>query len=568
MRSRGVAFIAFSVGVLLITAGLAQAQQRSDPTPAPRWLEIEYDLRVTEDLSRIELTGTVDMHEVEETDELARFCDGDSCTADELREVYQRFGPSRQKQLVSAIEDRVATQTEAVLITISGAEQARSNATLDESALEGPAEGDPYRPAIPVAVEGSAPLQMLGASDLTDAQLDALLQMGARSKMPVQASIDAGTNITMTLELPPAVAAVETQSATTRQDGRLLAWETLNWKASSALTLNDLVLVGDPDVVVPERERVDLDVVLDLSSVDVHYLDAVTGGQPATVTANMTVNGTIRSIENPRSTEGVELDHLSADAIRIGLEHDLISLGQFTAYEDDARSRIRGFFRSSLGAEVTVSGGFVPASLETDGVGSPPGTGGPVYLDMGAAEEVPFPPEEDGLGQASAFEITRVPMGVIELPTLSTPGDQPANITLILPDGVELDYQSADAGNVTRSTTEDGRTIITFRTQEGGEPVTIQGAELVVNHPIVWSLLWPLLVFLLLVLVVLPAAIIYYVIRQRRKRRGVNQERRSPVRGGYADDKERADASDGEDGGIPGSGPSDAGGSGDDRPPG
>lgn len=533
MRSRAVAFIAFSLATLLIVPGTGLAQSQ-DPTPAPRWLEVSYAVEISEDLGSVRLNGTVDLHEARSNNQTERFC-GRSCSADEFRELHDRVGPDRQRRLIEGIEAVVAQRTEEVLSKIAMGGEASAQADLNRSSIAQEAEGSPFQPAIPIEVTGNA---TLGGQRLTPEQIGAVFRMGAR--VQVQATVDPGTNLTLTLSVPAPLKVLGTGGGPTGE-ARLTE---ANWKGTSQTELAQEVTIGRPDVVVPPHERIDLDVVLDLSQVDVHYLQAMTGGTPASLTAELRVNGTIRAIETPTELQGVTLPYLSADAIRIGIANDLIPLERITRFEDEARSSIRSTFQQGFGKEVAVSGGFVPATLEPSAVGSPPGTGPPIRLMMSADAEIAIPPEQGGFGEgASGFEITRVQAGSIELPSIPTPGDRPANVTVILPDGVELAFDEVANGNVTRSTTDDGRQMLTFTSSGGSQGATIQGAEIVVNHPVVWSLFWPLIVFLLLVLVVLPAAIILYVRKERRKRRGANQERRSPVRGGYGDQAEGDESS-------------------------
>lgn len=540
MRSTTVAVLAFSLGMLLLAAPTAQAQSGEDPTPAPRWLEIRYDVEITENLSELTLNGTVDLHEFKSNSQTRRAC-GNSCTADELRDLYDSMGPNRRQELVQGIEDTVAQRTEGVLSTIAQGGEANAQADLDESSIQQAPEGDEFQPPIPIAVTGNAAIGALEGTDYSDQQIDALFRMGARAPVPVHADVDPGTNLTLTLSIPAPLAALETGDGPSQE----VSWSSANWKAeagSQPKSLDDEVTVGRPDVVVPQAEEMDIDVVLDLSEVDVHYLGALTGGQPASLDAVISVNASIEAVETPTEMpEGIRLPFISADAIRIGIANGIVDQGQILSFEDEARRSIRSSFQQMTGEPQPVSGGFIPATLEPSEIGEPPGTGGPVILDLQAEGEMALPPENGG-SDATAFEITRVPIGDFELPEMPTPGDRPARITMILPDGMSLDYERFD-GNVTRSTTDDGRTAITFTSGESGASTTIQGAEVVVNHPVIWNLFWPLLLFLLIVLVGIPGLFILAFLRRRRERTKLDQAGRepSPISGGYESPSDEGD---------------------------
>lgn len=540
MRSKGVAILAFSLVGLLAVAGTAQAQS-TDPTPEPRWLEVDYDVRITDDLGNLDLDGTVQIHETPSNDQTRRHC-GSSCSADELRDLYQSSGQAGKQRLVEAIEGRIASRTETVLSSIADGGEASTSADVDESSLEAPIEDSGLQPAIPVDVTGQATIGALEGSGYTGAQVEALFDMGARAPVPVQADVDPGTNLTLALSVPDPLGVLDTGSDGERVGEQTVRWVVTNWKGGSEVSLDDEVTVGRPDVEVPSEERIDVDVVLDLSQIDIHYLGALTGGTAATIQAQMELNATVSAIENPEPLPGVRLRYLSADAIRIALANDLVPLEQITSFEDEARSAIRSAFRSTVGEAAPVSGGFVPSTLEVQAVGEPPGTGGPIRLEMSSEGEMPIPPETAG---ATAFEITRMQAGTLQLPAIPTPGDRPANVTILLPDGVELVYDDVQGGEVTRSETDDGRTALTFQTDGSGQGATIQNAEIVVNHPIVWDTLWPVLLFLLVVLVVVPGVLILLYLRRRRRRRGTEGTRgTSPISGGYRGQKAEGSTSD------------------------
>ena len=170
-----------------------------------------------------------------------------------------------------------------------------------------------------------------------------------------------------------------------------------------------------------------------------------------------------------------------------------------------------------MGERIPAEGGFTDASLSLAAVGTPPGTGGPLVLrlDAGAPIQLP-PPNETGV---PAVTVATVPLPEIQLPQLDLPGSEVV-YTVVLPPGVELAFPEGSSTQAVETVTEDGRTAWQFTASgDPNEPApTVQGAEVVVGHQLVWNLLWPLLLLLFLILVVLPATLIALTIRRRRKR--------------------------------------------------
>lgn len=520
MRSRALALMAFSLAAVLAFAAPTGAQS-SDPTPAEDWFEVDYAVAIDGNLTSLSLNGTLEIHETETPEEddeqvqriLEDECDA-SCTADDLRRLYQEY-PSYQDELVETLKSRAEDRTAAVLASMTE-QPADADATVDRSALEAPREGSPYQDPIPIDVEASSPLAMVEDAGLTSEQVDAVFEMGARTDVPIQTMVDPGTNLTLSLTVPDPLALVDEEPPVSAAE-----WSIDNWDADAPAELDANRRVGNPDVVVPEREQVDVSVVMDLTDVDVHYLATVTGGTAATINSELSVEGSVHAIETPEGElpEDLDLPLLSADAIRIGIEAGLIPEDQLDSFEDQARSSIQDLYRSMAGQEVRVSGGIVPDTVETEAAGQPPGTGGPIRLDMGAEAPIDVPPEDEPAG-AAGFELTRIPQGALELPALEILGEEGMEVSIVLPPGLEMDYERVAHGNATTSTDEDGNTVVTFTTDGSSQPATVQGSEIVVDSSIIWHFFWPLILFLVLVFVVLPAVVIFVVIRRRRDDEG------------------------------------------------
>lgn len=508
------------MGVLIALAGAAAAQSE-DPNPqAPRWADADYEVSVAEDLSAIQLDGQIDVHKIQTSDRmLQRHCGGSTCSADDLREAYQRAGDSGKQRIVDEMESRVENRVAGALAGL-GASNTNSSADVDEASLAEPTEGSEYQPPIPIDATGSGELSFVEDAGVSSEQVEALFEMGARVDQDVQVDVEPGTNLTLSLVVPSPLNVLDAQRGEIAQDGSRATWVETNWKGESASSIEDQVTIGDPSVEIPDQTDARVEVTLDISNVSVVYGSLLGDGQPAEADVAVVVDGQFTAIENPRNVSRVQLDYLSADAVRIALDAGLLDTRQLISLEDRARSQIRGTFESLTGEPADVTGGFAADDLSPTAIGDPPGTGGPIEMRLNASETVPFPPQQSAGAAAQGFTVTTLSMGTLDLPQIDPPYDVETSITVVLPQGLDLDFQSPE-GYTVEEHTQDGRQAYTFSsTDEGsgtGDGAAIQNAEVVVNHPFVWDVFWPLLVTLVLLLVVLPAVIIGLTIRRRRK---------------------------------------------------
>lgn len=541
MRTKIVPLMVFALGALVAMAGVASAQSE-DPNPAvPRWTDAEYEVSIADDLDQVDLEGGVDIHEVPpENRLLERHC-GTSCSADELRQAYQQAGEQEKQRLVDAMEAAVEARIEAALTGL-GATNVTSVADADEASLAEPPEGDEYQPPIPIDARGSGDLDIMDDAGLTPDQVEALFAMGAKVDQGVEVDVEAGTNLTLALAVPSPLEILATETGQPSADGSQVTWVEDNWQGTEASSIEDQVRIGDPSVEVPTSSDAEVDITLDISDVGVEYGALVGGGgdQPAQADVAIDVDGSFRSIENPRDVDRVHLPYLSADAIRIALEHDLLPTSRLVGLEDSARQRIESTFEGMTDEDVEVRGGFPAGTLSTDAIGDPHGTGGPVELAMDANATVAFPPEQQTAG-AQGFTVTTLSMGTFELPQLDVPYDVDTTTTIVLPNGVDLAFDEPAGYDVTKGE-RDGRAAYTFTANgdgNGSQQAAIQNGEIVVNHPFVWDVFWPLLVALALLLVVLPAVVIGLTIRRRRKHGPPSAgESAKPVSGSQATQRE------------------------------
>jgi len=541
MRTKIVPLMGFVLGALLAFAGAAAAE---DPNPAvPRWTDADYEITVADGLDEVNLEGQVDLHEVPtDNPQLESHC-GSSCSADELREAHQQFGDAGQEKMENALEAAVEENIEAAL-TNMGAEEIQTTADVDEASLAETPEGDKYHPPIPIDATGSGQLSFAEEAGVEADQIDAVFRMGAKATQDVNVSVDRGTNLTLSLAVPSPLNVLATEDGVIAANGSVVTWTEENWKAETASAIEDTARLGDPTVEVPTDSDGQVDVTIDISEVDVAYGSLVGDGAPALANLNVSVDASFRSIENPRDFEQIELSYLSADALRIAIANDLVDENELVSVEDRAREQIKQSFQQMTGEEVRVQGtGFDPADLSEDQVGDPPGTGEAIEFSLAADETVPFPPDQSQTSGAQGFTVTTLSIGELPLPSVDVPYDVDRSVTIVLPPGLDLTFDEP-AGYTVSQEDRDGRTAYTFSSNGDGsdEGAAIQNSEVVVEHPFVWNVFWPLIVTLILLLVVLPAVVIGLTIRRRRKRGPPSSsEATQPVAGSQS--TQRAEAS-------------------------
>jgi hypothetical protein len=468
MRTKIVPLMAFTLAAVLAFAGAAGAQSE-DPNPeAPQWLDARYQVSLDDAMQELTLDGEIELHKVEPSNRmLERHC-GSTCSADELREAYQRSGDSTKQAIVDGMESTVEDRVAASLAGMAGeGAQPSSQADVDEASLAEPAEGDEYQPAIPINATGSVELGLLDGTSFTTEQVQALFDMGARVDQPIAQEVEAGTNLTLVLSVQPPVAVMNAGDGVTAGDGSQVVWTVNNWDSGQPAQIDDEVRLGNPDVEVPTETDAEVEVTLDISNVNVDYPALLGEGQPADARVGVTVDGEFGAIENPRDLDRVHLDYLSADAIRIALEHDLLDTSQLITLEDRARQQIASTFEGMTNEDVRVSGGFPANDLTAEAVGEPVGTGEPISLRLNASAQVPFPPEQPSGATTQGFTVTTLSMGDLDLPQLDVPYNVDAKITVVLPEGLQLDFQSPD-GYTVEEHTRDGRTAYTFASTEDG----------------------------------------------------------------------------------------------------
>ncbi|MDX1611546.1 MAG: hypothetical protein R3185_04195, partial [Candidatus Thermoplasmatota archaeon] len=289
------------LATLLVLAPPLQAQGE-DPNPdVHEWADATYRLAVQEGLSDLVLTGEVGIHEVDPPGSMAFVCPR-PCTADDIRELYQQGSSSEKRQLKAVLENEVAERAQRALEAIAGEGDSEVTARVVEATLTAPDGGSDFHPAIQVDVTGQATIGLLDTSAYTQRQIDAVFQMGAVVAIPLQDTVPAGTNLTLEVTVPAPLGFMDVGDGTVEEgpNGTALArWSLANAAGSSSVQLDETVRIGRTDVAVPDEEEGELDITIDLSSLNIHYSQLLGEGPPASMDLAVRINGTFQALAVP-----------------------------------------------------------------------------------------------------------------------------------------------------------------------------------------------------------------------------------------------------------------------------
>lgn len=507
--------------LLPVLAPLAAGQDEAEPADR---VSSRLTVSLGGNLDRVFLGGVSYVHRVE-SGPLQGFCgNASSCAADDLRRLYADLGPTEGTALVSIIEKRAEEAARAALEKVAGGTEGVSVfARLDPADLAKGVGGDPERPPLPIHLEGRAPLSYLSSDALDADGLQALFAMGARFDAPVAATIQPGNELDLTFRVPePLSVLASTQGTIEPDDPTRVSWHVNNLGGTAPVELADGMRIGRADIVVPTREDAEVDVTLDLSEMSANMARLLANNGVVTVNARVTVNATIRALAAPEPLGSLAgLPSLSADALRLALDAGLFPRERLNASEDGARETLDRVFRDSFGVGVPLEGGFLNESLALEALGEPPGTGGPIRLLLEGQTRFPFPgpPEEPAGVPGLTLRQMSLP-GAIAFPAITGLGNATIRLNIVLPPGLDLQFGEASEGvTVTETSLGGGRRAVTI--ENDGGPAAVAGGQVVVEHGVLWSLLWPLTLLGVLLVVAVPVLVWAVVdVKRQEKRTG------------------------------------------------
>lgn len=523
----------FALALLLAPALASDAGGAQQAAPLDR-VASSFTVTMWSSLRGIALNGWSDIHKVE-AGALESFCDAPSCTADDLRVLYQSSSPQNQALLVSVMEGRAEARARAALEEVAGGTHGvKVFAEVDVSSLEREATGDPTEPPVRIRLEGRAPIGYLTGADLGSEQVEALFAMGARFTAPVNAGVEPGNALELNFRVPEPLSVLDAGGGTTSEDGRTATWIADNLDGTERTALAETLELGRTDVVVPEREHVEVNVTLDLSAMDVNLPRLLERDGVVNVDALVFVNATVHALPAPAAlAELAGVPALSADALRLGLAAGLVDQERLNRSEDEARATMDEVFRTTFGVPLVLDGGFENGTFDAERLGDPIGTGAPVRLALQGNSSFPFPPAARHTG-ITALTLTEMPLpGAISFPSLAGLGNATITLSILLPPGLTLELaQPAGEGVVVEERVlPDGRRAVTIQSP-GGSAASVPGGTLAVEHAVLWGLLWPVTLFAALMLVAIPTLTwaVVDVRRQARRERG----RREPMPAQFA----------------------------------
>lgn len=499
MAARRALIMVFSLA-LALPAPLASAAHEQPVRTVHDWIEVEQTIELSPTLERLSLQGTVGVRALNATGGLAFAC-GHSCSADEMRRLYEGADGEQRRFLTDQLEQAVASKALRALVSLSGrpdevAVTARAVLGTLEGGDDDPSD-DEHDPPVRLSLFGTAPAGLTAAHDRDPRDLLAVFAMGARATAPVSLTAEPGQNLTTTLVVPEPLAVLAPGQAQPLEDARSVRWTLSNWDGERRVERLDAVRIGRPDVVVPERPRALVEVVLDLSEMEGHPTRLLSGRGYASVHAVVRVNASVWALPPPGPlARGLELPALSADAVRIGLAAGLVEPGLLDEREEMAKTALGGMLAQAFGLDVPVRGGFRNASLDVAANGEPLGTGGPLRLVLESHATMRYP---SGGGGIPALTLSRIPLPNLTIPRMPGLADAEERLVIVLPPGVDLVYTNATGGDVVRTTTQDGHEAVVLEgnASRGGQP-SLEGVSLVVAHPAAWHLFGPWLALALL----------------------------------------------------------------------
>lgn len=379
-------------------------------------------------------------------------------------------------------------------------------AIVDRTSFQAP-DDRPFEPGVAIRVTASVDRQAkdLGLGDRSVADLEAILDVGAAIRTNVTLAPERGYDLTY--QLAPATGTVFTsvEGATMSPDGRTAVVRVPQGASPAALR------VSFRDTSAPTFDASDaaVNVTVDLKDVDVTVGQAI-GGDFGNLLVDLTVTadlGVIEITDELRGAlpEGVTLDFLSADGLRLLMERDVLTDADITKMETDLIKQVGEKLGRALGGTVPVEGGFDRETFAASLMTTPLSGKNPLVFQATAKVAKPLAGGPIQQQAAIALYTTELPLSFPRIEGLDT------QYTVIAPKGLAITDVKGEG--VTRGTSADGRDQFTVTPQ--GESQTIT-ASLAVTPGFVMAKFWPLVLGLVLLLVLIVGTPIALV-RMRKK---------------------------------------------------
>lgn len=263
-------------------------------------------------------------------------------------------------------------------------------------------------------------------------------------------------------------------------------------------------------------EDASVNVKVDLQDLDVS-LGQVAGGDFGNLLMEITVTGELGVIALPDELKSalpasLDLEYISADAIRLLIEHGKISDENLTKLEDSLLQKMQENLGRALDGDIPVTGGLDRATLAASLVATPISADKPITFQGVARVTKPLAGGPVAPQAAIALYSTQLPLTLPKLEGLDTA------YTVILPRGLAVTDVQTSGGTSETSKAPDGRDQFTVTPESGDAQVTVSMA---VTPTFVLAKFWPIVLLAVILVVLIVGTPIALIVRSRGKKKRV-----------------------------------------------
>lgn len=498
---------------VLVVAFLSAPLAQGATAPAPgaqQWVDADFSI-AQPDFLHVVFGGVLRVHEIP--------LDGHPTAALDIVKSYSAGTSAERQDLLGKITTSVQDDLEKSLAAaFPHANVSKPFVTVNPVSLTnfpGRSTYEPVNITLSDQITRSADDPAFGG--LTTQQLEALFSSGAQVRSSLTLSAEPGYDAVYSIQAPnvPVKLVFSSPSqGTVSKDGRMWTFPIPNAEGATPKTASGDVVTSLPKLPNYTAQKADVGVLIDLKSLDVTLGQAVKGDF-GTLNADVTVTGRINVIPVPESAKArmgsqVKLDYLSADGVRLLKASGLLTQDNLSAIESDLRTTVSQKLSSTLGQEVTVTGGLDEASLNPSVVGTVASDKNPITFTAHASFSKPLGGSSSG-GASIALYTVQQAFDFPKVQSLNT------TYTVVLPSGLAVKDLQVAGGAGQTGKSADGRDQFTVTPSDGSAHASVAMA---VTPSFVVAKFWPVLLVALVVLVLVIGTPIALVATRRRRNKG------------------------------------------------
>lgn len=334
--------------VLLTPGGAAQSTQ-------PDWVDARYLITYTT-VSTLDFVAESQIHKI-------RTPEGDYTAASirtEYNTIKSGLGDASAEDFLRRFESRLRTRVEGDLVTAFPDATTRTLKTIaiDRSTL---VASLPATTTVDYDITATITQdrEKLGVSTLTDAQVTAAFEAGARFESDPVLVAEPGYNVTYVLTPPPGIEWASATRGTISPDGRALTSTLSNWRGATQSKAELGFVLYDKSAPTASDEVITTNVALSIPGFEVT-------NQKLSLLAD--VRGEVESLDVAKRfptalPAKVTLDFVTADGVRKLKAAGLVKDAELASSEADILEEVTTSLRASLGQDASVNGGFDDASF-------------------------------------------------------------------------------------------------------------------------------------------------------------------------------------------------------------